>query len=59
MDGAPAGSISACYPSGWIQTDIFINGSIILFTSKAFDRWSCLADCWRLLFTHQKFRCGG
>jgi len=23
MDGAPAGSISACHPSGWIQTDIF------------------------------------
>jgi len=23
MDGAPAGSISACHPSGWIKTDIF------------------------------------
>jgi hypothetical protein len=23
MDGAPAGSISACHPSGWNQTDIF------------------------------------
>jgi len=23
MDGAPAGSISACHTSGWIQTDIF------------------------------------
>jgi hypothetical protein len=23
MDGARAGSISACHPSGWIQTDIF------------------------------------
>jgi hypothetical protein len=23
MDGATMGSISACYPSGWIQTDIF------------------------------------
>lgn len=23
MDGAPAGSISACHPSGWIQTHIF------------------------------------
>jgi hypothetical protein len=23
MDGAPAGSISACHASGWIQTDIF------------------------------------
>jgi hypothetical protein len=23
MDGAPAGSISACYPSGWIQIHIF------------------------------------
>ncbi|KAJ4432782.1 hypothetical protein ANN_21421 [Periplaneta americana] len=23
MDGAPAGSISACHPSGWIQADIF------------------------------------
>jgi hypothetical protein len=23
MDGAPVGSISACHPSGWIQTDIF------------------------------------
>jgi len=23
MDGAPAGSISSCHPSGWIQTDIF------------------------------------
>jgi hypothetical protein len=23
MDGAPAGSISACHPSGWIQTNIF------------------------------------
>jgi len=23
MDGAPAGSIAACHPSGWIQTDIF------------------------------------
>jgi hypothetical protein len=25
MDGAPAGSISACHPGGWIQTDIFTN----------------------------------
>jgi hypothetical protein len=23
MEGAPAGSISTCHPSGWIQTDIF------------------------------------
>ena len=23
MDGAPAGSVSACHPSGWIQTHIF------------------------------------
>ena len=23
VDGASAGSISACHPSGWIQTDIF------------------------------------
>ena len=23
MDGAPAGSIAACHPSGWMQTDIF------------------------------------
>jgi hypothetical protein len=23
MDGAPAGSISTCHPSGWTQTDIF------------------------------------
>jgi len=23
MDGAPAGSISACHSSGWLQTDIF------------------------------------
>jgi hypothetical protein len=23
MDDAPVGSISACHPSGWIQTDIF------------------------------------
>jgi hypothetical protein len=23
MDGAPAGSISACHPSGWIQTVAF------------------------------------
>jgi hypothetical protein len=23
MNGAPAGSISACQPGGWIQTDIF------------------------------------
>jgi hypothetical protein len=23
MDGAPAGSILACHPSGWIQTDMF------------------------------------
>ena len=23
MDGAPAGSISSCHPSGWIQIDIF------------------------------------
>jgi metal-dependent hydrolase (beta-lactamase superfamily II) len=23
MDRAPAGSISACHPSGWVQTDIF------------------------------------
>jgi hypothetical protein len=23
MDEAPAGSISDCHPSGWIQTDIF------------------------------------
>lgn len=23
LDGAPAGSISACHPSGWIQTHIF------------------------------------
>jgi hypothetical protein len=23
MDGAPADSISACHPSGWMQTDIF------------------------------------
>jgi hypothetical protein len=22
-DGAPAGSIAACHPSGWIQTDMF------------------------------------
>jgi hypothetical protein len=24
LDGAPAGSILACHPSGWIQTDIFV-----------------------------------
>jgi hypothetical protein len=30
MDGAPTGSISACHPSGWIQTDIF---------TKWFDRF--------------------
>jgi hypothetical protein len=23
MDGAPAGSVAACHPRGWIQTDIF------------------------------------
>ena len=23
MDGAPAGSVSSCHPSGWIQIDIF------------------------------------
>ena len=23
MDGAPADSISACHPSGWVQADIF------------------------------------
>jgi len=23
MDGAPAGLISSCHPSGWIQIDIF------------------------------------
>nr|CAH7765781.1 unnamed protein product [Callosobruchus chinensis] len=23
MDGAPAGAISGCHPSGWIQTDLF------------------------------------
>ncbi|KAK9752278.1 DDE superfamily endonuclease [Popillia japonica] len=23
MDGTPSGSIAACHPSGWIQTDIF------------------------------------
>jgi hypothetical protein len=23
IDGAPAGSIAVCHPSGWIQTDIF------------------------------------
>jgi hypothetical protein len=23
MDGGPAGSISDCHPTGWIQTDIF------------------------------------
>lgn len=23
MDGAPAGSIGACHPSGWIQTHLF------------------------------------
>lgn len=23
LDGAPAGSILACHPSGWIQTDVF------------------------------------
>ena len=23
MDWAPAGSIAACHPNGWIQTDIF------------------------------------
>jgi len=24
LDGAPSGSILACHPSGWIQTDVFI-----------------------------------
>jgi len=23
MDGAPAGSVSSCHPSGWMQIDIF------------------------------------
>jgi hypothetical protein len=23
MDGAPAGSVATCHPSGWVQTDIF------------------------------------
>jgi hypothetical protein len=23
MDGAPAGSIAACHPSGWVKRDIF------------------------------------
>ena len=27
IDGAPAGSISACHPSGWIQTEIFTKWS--------------------------------
>jgi hypothetical protein len=33
MDGAPADSISACHPSGWIQTDKF---------TKCFDHFCSL-----------------
>jgi len=35
MDGAPAGSISACHPNGWIQTDLFTNGSIIFLVHSS------------------------
>ena len=38
MDGAPAGSVSACHPSGWIQTDVFTKWFDHFFTSKAFGR---------------------
>jgi hypothetical protein len=33
MAGAPAGSIAACNPSGWIQTDIFTKWLDHFFTS--------------------------
>ena len=43
MDGAPAGSNVTWHPSGWIQTDIFTNGSIILFSSLSL--WQMILSC--------------
>jgi len=36
IDGAPAGSIVACHPSGWIQTGIF---------TKLFDFFFTVVPC--------------
>jgi hypothetical protein len=39
LDGAPAGLISACHQSGWIQTNIFAKWfDHLFFTSKAFGK---------------------
>ena len=43
MDGAPAGSIAACHPSGWIQTEIFTEWFGHFFTSLSL--WQMIMSC--------------
>ena len=55
MNGTPPGSIHACHPSGWINSEIF---SSVLFsfhqTCKADKRRSCYLGTGRALFTHKE-----
>ena len=53
--GTPPGSIHACHPSGWKQSEIFFPVvSSFHQTYKADKRRSCYLNTGRALFTHQE-----
>ena len=54
MNGTPPGSIHACHPSGWIDSEIFPAVSSFHQTYKADKRRSCYLSTGRALFTRQE-----
>ena len=55
MNGTPPGSIHACHPSGWIQSEIFTQWSLhFIKICKADKRKSCYLSTVQALFTHKE-----
>ena len=53
MNGTPPGSIHACHPSGWIQSEIFSQWFLHFLKHTKRQKRSCYLCTGRELFTHQ------